>query len=121
MLNHNRIVRLIWFLPVFCISSFFALWFYDAANYITPIPQLYNAFGIAALFYLYVVQVSPDASTWGRFYQQTERRWPTGKVKHNRGSFNWFMVILSSSSVQMVGTLADIMKASVGPCVSART
>lgn len=69
------------------------MWFYDAAYYINPIPQLYSAFGIAAIFYLDVVQVSPGPMTWSQFYQNAERRWPNGKVKHTKGSFAWFKVI----------------------------
>jgi len=38
-----------------------------------PTPQIYEAFTIIALFYLYVIYVSPDETTRERFFGGLER------------------------------------------------
>ncbi|OJD38123.1 uncharacterized protein BKCO1_500068 [Diplodia corticola] len=52
--EQRQIVRLIWTPVVYSVFSLLGLLFYDAYEYIEPLPELYEAFALACLFVLFV-------------------------------------------------------------------
>lgn len=79
---------------MFGIFNFFSIWFYDAAGYLLPVPELYECFALVALFYLFITYVSPDEHMREVFFRQLPRmnRKQTAQ-KHDRGSLRWFYVL----------------------------
>jgi hypothetical protein len=68
--------------------------FYNVAPYLEPIPQIFEALGIVALFYFYVNCVTPNETVREEFYDGLERqkRFQRG-TKHENGSLRWFHLI----------------------------
>ncbi len=95
-----RIVRIIAFIPIFSIVSFFSVWFYGAADYIAPIAQYYEGFAIVAIFFLYITYITPNEASRLQFYHDLERRGFRNKVKEPRqGSLRWFKASFNYSSI----------------------
>ncbi|OQU98616.1 hypothetical protein CLAIMM_04373 [Cladophialophora immunda] len=59
--QQKQIVRLIWTPAVFAIFSFFGVWHYNLANYLTPVAELYECFALIALFFLLVAYLAPES------------------------------------------------------------
>ena len=92
---YRHICRIVWIilcLPIFAIFNWFCAFSYQAAGFLVPIPQIYEAFAIVALFYLYVTYTSPDETNRERFFDGLERRTRWGRAKHGKGSLGWFHV-----------------------------
>ena len=67
-----RIIRITFMIPVFATVSFLCITFEDAAAYISPINELYEAFAFAALFqllYTYVIEETHAQSFTGQASQ----------------------------------------------------
>jgi hypothetical protein len=79
--QQRQIVRIIWCLPVFAIFSLFSIILYEAEGYLNPIPQVYEAFAIPALFLLYVAYVTPDEATRDSFFNELELRGRAGNTQ----------------------------------------
>ncbi|OAP57771.1 hypothetical protein AYL99_08509 [Fonsecaea erecta] len=59
--QQKQIIRVIWTPAVFAILSFFGVWHYNLANYLTPIAELYECFALIALFFLLIAYLAPDS------------------------------------------------------------
>ena len=59
--------------------------------YIEPIAAIYEAFSVAALFYLVLEWVVPDGRDREKFFDNLEMRGRRGKVQPG-GSLKWFQV-----------------------------
>lgn len=68
--------------------------YYEASNYLYPVPQLIEPFAIVALFYFYVSVVTPLSTVREEFYSDMERH--SGKNNSSKtksiGSLRWFYV-----------------------------
>jgi hypothetical protein len=40
-------------------TTFFGVWFYDISGYLRPIGEYYECFGLVAIYYLFMVYVTP--------------------------------------------------------------
>ncbi|KAI9661225.1 MAG: hypothetical protein M1821_009552 [Bathelium mastoideum] len=77
-------------LPVFyCLFNFLALCFYNDYLYIEPIAAIYEAFTVAALFFLVLEWVCPDGTDRERFFDKLEARDKKGNPVPG-GSLQWF-------------------------------
>ncbi|KIW79330.1 hypothetical protein Z517_05942 [Fonsecaea pedrosoi CBS 271.37] len=85
--RQKQIVRLIWTPGVFAIFSFFGVWHYNLANYLTPIAELYESFALIALFFLLVACVAPEYFEGQLQYFATN---PGTPKPSNAASVNWF-------------------------------
>jgi hypothetical protein len=57
----SRLIRAILMPSFFVIFSFFSVWFYNAAPYLGPIEDLYEAFALVALFFYMNLIILPEA------------------------------------------------------------
>jgi hypothetical protein len=63
----HRVIRIIFVIPVFAIVSFLSIGFNDAAVYLKPIKDLYEAFALAAFFLLLCAFVQESDEERQRF------------------------------------------------------
>jgi hypothetical protein len=97
--QQRQIVRIIWFPPVFAIFNLFSIIFYKAQGHLNPIPQLYEAFAIPALFLLSVAYVAPGEATRDSFFNELELRRRSGNTQPGKGSLQWFRVSVNKSII----------------------
>jgi hypothetical protein len=45
---------------------------------------------MVAIFYLFCIYITPNEDVREGYFAALERHWPSGKVKHDRGSLRWF-------------------------------
>ncbi|KIX99286.1 uncharacterized protein Z520_04862 [Fonsecaea multimorphosa CBS 102226] len=88
--QQRQILRLIWTPAVFAIFSFFGVWHYNLANYLTPIAELYECFALIALFFLLIAYLAPESFEGQRQFFATH----AGTVKSSDTSnVDWFRKI----------------------------
>ncbi|MCJ1339462.1 hypothetical protein MMC09_004752 [Bachmanniomyces sp. S44760] len=77
---------------IFAIFNFFSVWYYGVAGYLEPIPQLYEAFALVALYYYLVALVTPYEERREEFFAGLERKkkYDDPMSKHSGGSLKWF-------------------------------
>ena len=84
--------------PVFyCLFNFLALCWYPYYQYIEPIARIYEAFCVAALFFLLLEYIAPDGTDREKFFNNLEARSRRGKPLPG-GSLKWFQVYNFSGS-----------------------
>jgi len=87
--EQRQIFRIILLPIVYSLVSVVSLHAYNAAQYIEPIAQLYEAVALASLFLLYVNFVAPEAHTRNEFFSKLENTTKKGQVVPG-GSLKWF-------------------------------
>ena len=79
-------------LPIFySLFNFLALCFYNDYLYIEPIGGIYEAFTVAALFFLVLEWICPDGTDREKYFEKLEGRDRRGKPIPG-GSLQWFQV-----------------------------
>ena len=91
-LSLSSFVRIITFVPVCSICSFFSIWFYEAEGYLTPIGQFYEGYAITAMFLLIVEFITPEETNRAASYESLEHRGLTGRKISSHGSLGWYRV-----------------------------
>ncbi|KAL9111085.1 MAG: hypothetical protein Q9227_004518 [Pyrenula ochraceoflavens] len=122
--EQKHFVRIIAFVPVYSVCSFFSVWFYDASGYLTPIGQYYEGFAITAMFLLYVEYVTPDEGTRAEFYRSLEHRGMTGRKMSNRGSLGWYRrmwILVFQITITRIATLIAAMVLYSSTCPLSKT
>lgn len=92
--EQRQIIRIVFTPVLFSILSTICIASYPASLYISPFQDLYEAFGIASLFLLFVHYVCPDSRAYDKFFGDLENKDKTGGIIPG-GSSNWFRVSLS--------------------------
>lgn len=69
VLIDNRIIRIIFMIPVFAILSFLGVCFMDASIYLTPFEDLFESFALASFFLLMCTFVHEDEDERQAFFQ----------------------------------------------------
>ncbi|KAL9095376.1 MAG: hypothetical protein Q9165_002247 [Trypethelium subeluteriae] len=94
--EQRQILRIV-NLPVFyCLFNFLALCFYNDYLYIEPIGGIYEAFTVAALFFLVLEWVCPDGVDREQYFDKLECRDRKGNPVSG-GSLQWFQRIWSTT------------------------
>ncbi|KAK3111772.1 hypothetical protein LTR53_012637 [Teratosphaeriaceae sp. CCFEE 6253] len=60
--EQRQIIRLVFCVVVYAVVAFFEVYSYETARYIDPIGDLYEAFGLCALYLLYVQYAAPSGT-----------------------------------------------------------
>jgi hypothetical protein len=81
--EQRQIFRIVSTPVVFTIVAAISTHVYQAAEYLEPLANWYEALALASLFLLYVQYVTPDATSRNAFFQNLE------------GSLRWFWVSLA--------------------------
>lgn len=89
--EQRQIFRIVTTPLVFTIIGVISTHSYAAAEYIEPLANCYEAFGLASLFLLYVHYVTPDPATRNSFFQSLDNVNKKGVVTPG-GSLRWFWV-----------------------------
>jgi hypothetical protein len=98
--EQRQIIRIIFTPVVFAALSVLAILNYNAANYLTPLQDLYEGFALASLFLLFTQFVAPDEDTREAYFFNLENRKKRGsKFSRSKeydvvpgGSLMWFKV-----------------------------
>lgn len=104
--EQRQIVRILWTPFVFGNSYFFSLWFYKTQTYLITIADLYEIFGLVAIYLLFNAYVCPEHEDYEGFFNNYQR--PKKKKKNSKedaensrsGSLLWFQ-LLSLGVVQI--------------------
>lgn len=67
--EQRQLLRIINLPTAYCLFNFLALCFYKDYLYIEPIAGIYEAFTVAALFFLYLEYVCPDGTDRDRYFE----------------------------------------------------
>ncbi|KAH8886235.1 hypothetical protein GQ53DRAFT_828235 [Thozetella sp. PMI_491] len=84
----RQLVRVILVPLSFAGFSFFSLWFYDAAEYLIPLADLYECFALVSFFYYMIVLVTPDEEYRLMFFHNLEKKGSKGRIISG-GSLKW--------------------------------
>ena len=71
--------------------SWLAVWFEDAARFLTPLLSLYESYIFASFFLLLCTWISPDPTERHRYFNDLERKNKKGEIISG-GSLQWFHV-----------------------------
>lgn len=91
--EQRQIIRIVFTPVLFSILSTICIASYPASLYISPLQNLYEAFGIASLFMLFVHYVCPDPRAYNKFFGDLENTDKQGAIIPG-GSLNWLRVCL---------------------------
>lgn len=89
--EQRQILRIANLPAMYAIFNFLALWFTLDYMYIEPIGAVYEAFAVAALFFLVLEWVAPDGTDRESFFDKLEMRDKKGRPQPG-GSLKWFQV-----------------------------
>lgn len=89
--EQRQIIRIIVTPIWFSVVPLFSIAWYGAANYVTPIGYLYEAFALSAIFLLFVNYVTPDPNTRDAFFYNLPKLDRKGK-ETGGNSLGWFKV-----------------------------
>ncbi len=108
----ERIVRVILFPAIFAFFNLCGVWFYEQSWILLPFPELYECFGLVAMFYLIVLYVSPHDESREQYFHNVQRLRAFGRkkgtVKQDKGSFRWSRVSCNlTAQLQHLGAYAD--------------
>src|SRR2546423_8835754 len=78
--QQRQIIRVIFNPVVFAVLSVFAILDYDAAIYLIPLRDLYEAFALASIFLLFTEYVAPDEATREAYFLDLENRKRRGNL-----------------------------------------
>ena len=90
-----RIVRIVLVAAFFAIFNFFALAFYGAANFLVPVPELYECLALVALYLLLVAYVIPEVESRPAFFNPLHRvgnNVPAAVRAHGKGFLRWIFI-----------------------------
>ncbi|KIX92789.1 uncharacterized protein Z520_11452 [Fonsecaea multimorphosa CBS 102226] len=87
--EQRQIFRIVSTPLVFAVIAVISTHVYDAADYLSPWANLYEAYALASLFLLYVQYVTPDLQTRDSFFQNLAQVSRKGEVIAG-GSIQWF-------------------------------
>jgi Organic solute transporter Ostalpha len=74
--NHDRIIRILLMIPIYCLISFLSYLFFEYALYWQVIRDCYEAFAIASFFNLLCFYTAPDLHQLkDHFRQVTPKNW----------------------------------------------
>jgi hypothetical protein len=68
-LTMNRIIRIIFIIPVFAITSFLSVAFNNTSIYLAPLQTLYESFALSAFFFLLLAYVQEDDDEREAFFE----------------------------------------------------
>jgi len=89
--EQRQLLRMVNLPVAYCLFNFLALSFYQDYLYLEPISGVYEAFVVAALFFLVLEYVCPDGTDREKYFENLP-----GKDKKGNpipgGSLNWFQV-----------------------------
>lgn len=91
--EQRQILRIVNLPVMYAIFNFLALTFTLDYMYIEPIGAIYEAFAVAALFFLVLEYVAPDGTDRERYFDNLELRDRKGRPQAG-GSLKWFQVCL---------------------------
>lgn len=89
--EQRQILRIINLPIAYGLFNFLAITFVKDYMYIEPIGQIYEAFSVAALFYLVLEWVVPDGMDREKYFDKLEMRNRRGHPQPG-GSLKWFQV-----------------------------
>lgn len=69
MLILNRVIRIIFMVPVFAVTSFLSVAFNDTSIYLAPLQTLYESFALSAFFFLLLAYVQEDDDEREAFFE----------------------------------------------------
>ena len=104
--EQRPILRIVFTPVVFATTNLLAIAFYSAAQYLTPIADLYEAFALASLFLLFVQYIAPDSQSHNTFFSELENKSRKGEVSPG-GSLNWFNVSIDLSFSSLCAEMTD--------------
>ncbi|KAI9713527.1 MAG: hypothetical protein M1820_000909 [Bogoriella megaspora] len=87
--EQRQIVRVVVTPIWFSVVSLWSIAFYEAADYLTPIANIYESFALTALFLLFVNYVAPDPVTRDAFFNNLPMKDRKGN-ETGLGSLGWF-------------------------------
>jgi hypothetical protein len=99
--EQRQIFRIVSTPLVFTVIAAISTHTYDAAEYLEPLANLYEALALASLFLLYVQYVAPDVTTRDAFFQSLEMKGKKGSIVPG-GSLRWFWVRIARISAAAV-------------------
>lgn len=88
-LTIHRLVRAVNVPAIYAIFSLLSIGFYNASDYLVPVADLYECFGLVAIFYFMINVVAPNEDR-DSFFDQLELR-SAGETTPG-GSLAWFQV-----------------------------
>lgn len=87
----RQLIRVILVPLCFGVFGFFSLWFYDAAEYLPSISDLYECFALVAFFCHIISLATPDEKLRLWFFHALENKTRRGKIIPG-GSLKWLAV-----------------------------
>ena len=85
------VIRVISLIMFFSVISWLAVWFEDAARFLTPILSLYESYIFASFFLMLCTWISPNPMERDRYFNDLVRKNRTGEIISG-GSLQWFHV-----------------------------
>lgn len=67
--NHDRIIRIIFIIPVFAVMSFLSVVFNNASIYLKPLETLYESFALSSFFLLLLAFIQEDDEERQAFFE----------------------------------------------------
>ena len=107
--EQRQILRIVNLPVMYTIFNFLALTFTLDYMYIEPIGQIYEAFTVAALFFLVLEWVAPDGTDRESYFNNLELRDRRGNPQPG-GSLKWFQVSVRNSPNRRDRLLTDIFR-----------
>jgi len=97
----RRVIRIIFTIPVFAIMAFLSVAFNDAAIYIKPIEDLYEAFALAGFFLLLCAFVEESDEERQTYFTTSGTTQPyLVRLTHNKfSSWNPLLTVLKAATV----------------------
>jgi hypothetical protein len=68
-LTLNRIIRIIFIIPVFAVTAFLSVAFNNTSIYLTPLQTLSESFALSAFFFLLLAYVQEDDEERQAFFE----------------------------------------------------
>ena len=67
----NRVIRIIFIVPVFAVTSFLSVAFNDTSIYLAPLQTLYESFALSSFFFLLLAYVQEDDDEREAFFESS--------------------------------------------------
>lgn len=103
--NTDSVIRIIFIIPVFAVIAFLSVTFEDAAIYIKPFEDLYEAFALASFFLLLCAFVQEDEAERETFFQAsgTTKQYLATTIGVFQFPVVMFIVLLGTTISQAIG------------------
>ncbi|KAH7136015.1 organic solute transporter Ostalpha-domain-containing protein [Dendryphion nanum] len=115
--EQRQVVRIVFMPFFFCVIALLCLLFYEQSIYLKPIMHTYEAFCVAALFFLFLEIVCPDEENRARFFSSVDNKDKKGNIIPG-GSQLWFnrtyAVVLQFPLTKILSCIVEITTQAAG-------